>query len=128
MNCIQKFLSDIQLREYDIAPTKNIRVLIFPEDKPKVSKKPIDQIDYVPDFILEQLFDNINNLHKEIIPIVYTMFNTGLRISDVLGLKQDCLVKLNNKFWIDTDIEKTYVEGHRIPIDNELGVKRSYTM
>ena len=120
MNCIQKFLSDIQLREYDIAPTKNIRVLIFPEDKPKVSKKPIDQIDYVPDFILEQLFDNINNLHKEIIPIVYTMFNTGLRISDVLGLKQDCLVKLNNKFWIDTDIEKTYVEGHRIPIDNEL--------
>ena len=128
LNCIQKFLSDIQLREYDIAPTKNIRVLIFPEDKPKVSKKPIDQIDYVPDFILEQLFDNINNLHKEIIPIVYTMFNTGLRISDVLGLKQDCLVKLNNKFWIDTDIEKTYVEGHRIPIDNELGVKRSYTM
>ncbi|WP_294174986.1 tyrosine-type recombinase/integrase [uncultured Clostridium sp.] len=120
LNCIQKFLSDIKLREYDIAPTKNIRVLIFPEDKPKVSKKPIDQIDYVPDFILEQLFDNINNLHKEIIPIVYTMFNTGLRISDVLGLKQDCLVKLNNKFWIDTDIEKTYVEGHRIPIDNEL--------
>lgn len=120
LNYVQKFLSDIQIREYDIAPIKNVRVLIFPEDKPKVPKKSIDQIDYVPDFVLEQLFDNINNLHKEVIPIVYTMFKTGLRISDVLGLKQDCLVKLNNKIWVETDIEKTYVEGHRIPIDDEL--------
>ena len=120
LNTIQKFLSDIQIREYDIAPIKNVRVLILPEDKPKVPKKSIDQIDYVPEFILEQLFDNINNLHKEVVPVVYTMFKTGLRISDVLGLKQDCLVKLNNKFWIETDIEKTYVKGHRIPIDDEL--------
>ena len=120
LNTIQKFLSDIQIREYDIAPIKNVRNLILPEDKPKVPKKFIDQIDYVPEFILEQLFDNINNLHKEVVPVVYTMFKTGLRISDVLELKQDCLVKLNNKFWVETDIEKTYVEGHRIPIDDEL--------
>ncbi len=120
LEVIQKFLSDIQLREYDIAPIKNVRVLIFPEDKPKVPKKSNDQIDYVPDFVLEQLFDNINNLHKEVVPVVYIMFKTGLRISDALGLKQDCLVKLNNKFWIETDIKKTYVEGHRIPIDDEL--------
>lgn len=120
ISAIQKFLSDIQLREYDIAPIKNIRVLIFPEDKPKVDKKSNDQIDYVPDFVLEQLFNNINNLHKEVVPVVYTMFKTGLRISDVLELQQDCLVKLNNKYWITTDIEKVYVEGHRIPIDDEL--------
>lgn len=120
LGIIQKFLSDIQIRAYDIAPIKNIRVLIFPEDKPKVPKKSNDQIDYVPDFVLEQLFDNINNLHKEVIPVVYVMFKTGLRISDVLELKQDCLVKLNNKFWVETDIKKTYVEGHRIPIDDEL--------
>ena len=120
LGTVQKFLSDIQIREYDIAPTKNVRVLILQEDKPKVPKKSNDQIYYVPDFVLEQLFDNINNLHKEIIPVVYIMFKTGLRISDVLGLKQDCLVKLNNKFWIETDIEKVYVEGHRIPIDDEL--------
>lgn len=120
LTAIQKFLSDIQIREYQIAPIKNVRVLIFPEDKPKVPKKSNDQIDYVPDFVLEQLFDNINNLHKEVIPVVYTMFKTGLRISDVLCLKQDCLVKLNNKFWVETDIEKTYVKGHRIPIDDEL--------
>ena len=120
LRIIQKFLSDIQLREYDIAPAKNVRILIFPEDKPNIHKKSNDQIDYVSDFVLEQLFDNINNLHKEVVPIVYTMFKTGLRISDALGLKQDCLVKLNNKFWIETDIKKTYVECHRIPIDDEL--------
>lgn len=120
LKCIQKFLSDIQLREYDIAPIKNVKVLIFPEDKPKVPKKSVEQIDYIPDFVLEQLFDNINSLHKEVVPVVYTMFKTGLRISDVVGLKQDCLVKLNNKFWVETDIEKTYVQGHRIPIDDEL--------
>lgn len=120
LNYIQKFLYDIQIREYEIATIKNVRVLIFPEDKPKVPNKSIDKIDYIPDFILEQFFDNINNLHKEVVPVVYTMIKTGLRISDVLGLRQDCLVKLNNKFWIETDIEKTYVEGHRIPIDNDL--------
>lgn len=117
---IQKFLSDIQVREYSIAPIKNIKILIFPEDKPNLKKKPYDQIDYIPDFILDKLFKNINNLHKEIVPVMWIMYKTGLRISDVLGLNQDCLIKLNNKFWIETDIEKTYVEGHKIPIDDEL--------
>lgn len=120
LTIIQKFLSDIQIREYDIAPIKNVRVLIFPEDKPKVPKKSNDQIDYVPDFVLSQLFDNINNLHKEVIPIVYTMFKTGLRISDVLGLTYNSLVKLSSKYWVTTDIEKVYVKGHSIPIDDEL--------
>lgn len=118
--CIQKFLSDIQIREYEIAPIKNVRILIYREDKPTIKKKPYDQIDYVPDYVLQQLFNNINHLHKEIVPVVWVMYKTGLRISDVLCLKQDCLVKLNNKFWVETDIEKTYVEGHRIPIDDEL--------
>ena len=48
------------------------------------------------------------------------MLQTGLRISDVLELNQNCLVKLNNKYWIETDIEKTYIKGHRIPINDEI--------
>jgi integrase len=117
---INRFLYDIQLREYDIAPLEDIRKLIYPEDKPKKYKKDADQIDYIPDFVLNQIFNNINNLYKDNISIVWIMYKTGLRISDVLGLTQDCLIKLNNKFWIETDIEKTYVKGHRIPIDDEL--------
>jgi integrase len=37
-----------------------------------------------------------------------------------LGLTQDCLLRINGKYYIETDIEKTYVKGHRIPIDDEL--------
>ena len=54
--------------------------------------------------MLQQLFDNINNLYKDVVPVVYTMFKTGLRISDVLELTQDCLIKLNNKYWFVTHI------------------------
>ena len=120
LTCVNKFLSDIQMREYEIASVKNIKVLIFPEDKPTLIKKAFDQINYVPDYVLDQLFKNINNLNSDVVPVVWIMYKTGLRISDVLGLKQDCLVKLNNSYWIETDIEKTYVQGHRIPIDSEL--------
>jgi len=115
-----KFLADIQQYEYDIAPETHVRLLFFPEDKPKRKKKSVDQIDYIPDFVLEQLFTHINDLHKEVIPVVWVAFKTGLRISDVLGLTSDCLERLNGKYSIVTDIEKTYVKGHRIPIDEEL--------
>lgn len=52
--------------------------------------------------------------------MLWVAFKTGLRISDVLGLTQTCLLKLNGKYYIQTDIEKTDVEGHRIPIDDQL--------
>ncbi|MEY8741185.1 tyrosine-type recombinase/integrase [Bacillales bacterium AN1005] len=67
-----------------------------------------------------QLFKNIDHLHKEVQPIEWIEFKTGLRISDVLGLKKNCLVLLNGKYSIVTEIERTYVKGHRVPIDKEL--------
>jgi integrase len=115
-----KFLEDIQRYEYDMAPETHVRLLLFPEDKPKARKKPVDQIDYIPDSVLEQLFTHIDDLPKEIVPVVWIAFKTGLRISDILGLTSDCLERLNGKYSIITDIEKTYVIGHRIPIDEEL--------
>ncbi|MFF2177391.1 tyrosine-type recombinase/integrase [Lysinibacillus sp. NPDC058147] len=120
LSILQKFLEDIQRYEYELAPKTHVRLLIFPEDKPKSRKKSIDQIDYIPDFVLEQLFTHINDLHKDVPPVVWVAFKTGLRISDVLGLTTDCLVKLNDQYSIETDIEKTYVKGHRIPIDDKL--------
>lgn len=32
----------------------------------------------------------------------------------------DCLVRLKEKYYIQTDIQKVALEGHRIPIDDEL--------
>nr|WP_168455249.1 tyrosine-type recombinase/integrase [Bacillus cereus]QEF20126.1 tyrosine-type recombinase/integrase [Bacillus cereus] len=115
-----KCLEDIQRYEYDIAPETPVRLLLFPEDKPKLKKKSIDQIDYIPEFVLEQLFAHIDDLHKEVIPVVWVAFKTGLRISDVLGLTSNCLERINSNYSIVTDIEKTYVQGHRIPIDEDL--------
>ncbi|CGG58728.1 phage integrase family site specific recombinase [Streptococcus pneumoniae] len=117
---INKFLGDVQKYEYGIAPNIDVRLLIFPGDKPKVKKKPFGQIDYIPDFVLEQLFAHLKDLPEDIIPVVWVAFKTGLRISDVLELTTDCLVQLNGKYSIVTDIEKTQVQGHRIPIDEDL--------
>ncbi|WP_167383765.1 hypothetical protein [Paenibacillus kribbensis] len=103
---IRKFLEDIQRYEYDIAPMTHVRKLLFPEDMPKLRKKSIEQIDYIPEYVLEQLFTYLNELNKNYIPVVWVAFKTGLRISDVLGLTADCLVKLNGKYSIVTDIEK----------------------
>lgn len=120
LSTIQKFLEEIQRYEYDMAPETHVRLLIFPEDKPQLKKKSIDQIDYIPDYVLEQLFTHINDLHKDIQPVVWIAFKTGLRISDVLLLKSDCLVLLNGNYSIVTDVKKTFVEGHRMPIDEHL--------
>jgi len=120
LECTYTFLKDIQRYDYSIAPKKSTSILLYPEDYPNRGKKSDDDIDYIPDHVLEQLFENINDLHPDVQPIVWAAYKTGLRISDVLGLTQDCLVRLNGKYSIQTDIEKTYVKGHKIPIDEKL--------
>ena len=49
-------------------------ILIYPQDLPKHEKKNSSQIDYIPDFVLEQLFEHINDLHKDLIPVVWIAF------------------------------------------------------
>lgn len=44
LKIISKFLGDTQKYEYDIAPTTNVRLLIFPGDKPKVKKSPMGKL------------------------------------------------------------------------------------
>ena len=92
LSTIKVFLLDLQEKEYDIAPLESIRVLIRKDDRPRVPRYDTNKINYIPDCVLQQLFDNINNLGSDIVPIVYIMYRTGLRISDVLNLKQNCLI------------------------------------
>ncbi|AGK97136.1 tyrosine-type recombinase/integrase [Clostridium pasteurianum] len=120
LTMIKKFLLEIQMREYEIAPYKDIRKLLFLDDMPTLKNKHYDNIKYIPDIVLEQLFKYIECLSKDIQVIIWIMYKTGLRISDTLNLKQDCLIRINNKYWIETDVKKTYVIEHRIPIDDEL--------
>ena len=121
LSAINQFIRDLHFyNNSHMAPNLPVDLLIFPGDKPRKVKKSHKTIDYIPEFVLEQLFNNLDHLHKEVQPIVWIAFKTGLRISDVLGLKQNCLVLLNGKYSIVTDIEKTYVKGHMVPIDEEL--------
>lgn len=121
INIIDTFLSDIQIREFSLSPTKDIKRLIFPTDKPVIPRKSADSINYIPDIVLDQLFNNINKIKsKQIVSIIWIMYKTGLRVSDVLTLKTDCLLKLNDSFWLECNVKKTYVIDHRIPIDDEL--------
>ncbi len=120
LECTYMFLRDTQRFDYIIAPEKPTSKLLYSEDYPKINKKSDDDINYIPDYVLEQLFKNINDLHPDVQPVALVAFKTGLRISDVLGLTQDCLIRLNSNYSIRTDIEKTYVKGHKIPIDEQL--------
>lgn len=120
INSAEKFLSDIQMYEFEIAPKKNVRTLILPSDKPQKIQYNCEKIKYIPDNVLDQLISNINYLCNDLQLIVYIMLYTGLRISDTLCLKQDCLIQINDKYWIESDIQKTYVKNHRIPIDDKL--------
>ena len=120
LSTVETFLSDIQRYDYEIAPMTPIQKLIYRDDKPKQPKKSADKVDYIPDFVLDQLFEHINDLHPHVIPVVYVAFRSGLRICDVLTLNSDCLVRLKEKYYIQTDIKKIVFEGHRIPIDDDL--------
>ncbi|MEV5113041.1 tyrosine-type recombinase/integrase [Peribacillus frigoritolerans] len=120
LKCVYTFLKDSQRFDYSIAPEKSTSILLYSEDYPKLDQKSDDDIDYIPEHVLEQLFENINDLHSDVQPIVWVAFKSGMRISDVLELTQDCLIRLNSKYSIKTDIEKTYVKGHKIPIDEQL--------
>lgn len=119
VSLVKKYLQGLQEVYSDLAPEKDIRVLIFPEDKPKYKRRP-DKVNYIPDDVLEQLFDNLSYLHEDVQPIIWISFKTGLRLSDTLRLNFDCLVKLNGKYQIVTDISKTNVQDHSIPIDEDL--------
>ncbi|MGE7637643.1 tyrosine-type recombinase/integrase [Peribacillus frigoritolerans] len=119
VSLVKKYLQGLQEVYSDLAPEKDIRVLIFPEDKPKYKRRS-DKVNYIPDDVLEQLFDNLSYLHEDVQPIIWISFKTGLRLSDTLRLNHDCLVKLNGKYQIVTDISKTNVQDHSIPIDEDL--------
>lgn len=124
VSSIRFFLGDIQRYEKLewFAPDKSVSRLIYPEDIPARPKKAADNVDHIPDYILERMFDpkNFNDLHPEVQPVAWVALKTGLRISDCLELKQECLLRFNGTYSVKADIRKVKVKRHTIPIDEEL--------
>lgn len=101
---VQKFLMDIQVMEYPEATIKDVRKLIYKIDKPSVNyKSDYERIKYIPDEVLEQLIPHLRELPDRVKNAVWIMLKTGFRISDTLNLRQDCLFKIDGKYWIETD-------------------------
>lgn len=120
LHILNRFIEDLQLFEYRFVPKTPIRLLLYREDMPRLRKKSLSNIDYIPDFVLDQLFNHIDDVHEEITPVIWISFKTGLRISDVLGLTTECLQRENKNYSLLTDIQKTLVRGHRIPVDDQI--------
>lgn len=117
---LNKFIDDIQRYEWDEAPTKNVRLLIFPEDYPKVFSIS-DKIKYIPDHVWEQVLENLDEVNPSYVPILLLMEASGFRVSDVLGLKIDCLHKDNDeKWWLIGDQRKVKHKEHKVPISDEI--------
>lgn len=115
---IRTFLEDLQVLDYSNAPQKSISQIIHPDDFPKYQNSRV--VNCIPDNVLKQLFDNIQDLKPDVIPVIWISFKTGLRISDTLSLKEDCLIYIQDKPYIQTSISKTKINNHKIPIDAHL--------
>lgn len=120
LTVLRTILRDLQMLGFKEAPTENVYVLIRTEDTYAAHAFKAPEIKYVPDTVVEQLFANFDKLGENWQPIILTLFYTGIRVSDVLELRDNCLVTVNGHPMIETNIRKTKIEGHRIPIPDDF--------
>lgn len=73
--------------------------LIYPEDLPKLNES---LPKFIPNNVLKQLDENLNALPEPIICMVKVLRETGMRISELLELKLNCIRQdSQGGFWID---------------------------
>ncbi|AVQ97747.1 recombinase XerD [Oceanobacillus iheyensis] len=123
--CIQKvkiFISHLQRFEWSEAPVTSVSKLIFTEDMPNItrSRGNPNRIKYIPDEVWEQVISNINKLPSKYVPILIILEASGFRISDVLLLKTDCLLRKDDGYWLVGDQAKVKYKSHKVPISEEV--------
>ncbi|MCL6449506.1 MAG: tyrosine-type recombinase/integrase [Armatimonadetes bacterium] len=121
---LRSFFDYIQRAGYPEAPEKPHFSLLFKEDFPRLAKRSEEDIKFIPEGVLRQLEENLDQLTPpEYIPVVVLLRATGWRISDILNLRYDnCLDRTAQGWWLCGDILKTRVLNHRVPITDEAAV------
>ncbi|MBP1991193.1 tyrosine-type recombinase/integrase [Paenibacillus eucommiae] len=115
---LETFLTYIQRYEWEEAPLKGIRNLIYQEDRPIVKNKKIEEYEIITDFIWAQVIDNLDKMIPHYIPILLILESTGLNLNDVLTLDLDCLHETSEGFRVK--VTKRIVKNHSIPVSNDI--------
>lgn len=122
LTIVRKFLTDLKIFNWKDAPIEHIEALFLPNDNPRRTKsQSYDNPKYIPDYIWDQVVENIHLIGDRYIPIILIMEGTGFRGTDVLGLKINCLEKDNKgDYWLVGDQRKVNYKDHKVPISVEL--------
>ncbi|MDQ0193840.1 abortive infection family protein [Paenibacillus wynnii] len=117
ISTLENFLFFIQRYEWNEAPQKPIRNLIYQEDRPRIKPKDIDDYKYLSDYVWNQVIEKIDTLNSNYRLIILLMEATGFKANEVLTLRLDAVAKKNDGYWIKKD--KKGKTPHFVPIDND---------
>ena len=122
LTTIRSFLEYIQRAGYSEAPKISVACLIFQEDIPRMPRKSEEEIKYIPEEVIRQFDEHIEEIKPErYVPVVIVMRASGWRISDVLSLRYDkCLEHTSKGWYLKGDISKVALREHRIPITEDV--------
>lgn len=122
LTIIRKLLVDLKVLEWKEAPTQHIESLFLTIDNPRLTiNQSYDNPKYIPDYIWDQVVENIHLIVDRYVPIILIMEGTGFRGTDVLGLKINCLERDNKgDYWLVGDQRKVNYKDHKVPITEDL--------
>lgn len=121
---LDTFLKYIQRAQYPEAAELPSFLLLFKEDLPRLPQRTENDIKYIPDGVLQQLEEHIEQVSPaEYIPVVILLRASGWRISDILNLRYDkCLDRTSQGWYLCGDINKTQVLNHRVPVTDQVAL------
>ncbi|MEO0828120.1 MAG: tyrosine-type recombinase/integrase [Cyanobacteria bacterium J06635_15] len=89
----------------------------FTEDFPK---RPQSKPRYIPEYVMQQLNENIDGLPEPLIRMVLVLQECGMRISELLHLKKDCLLQDKAGDWFLRYYQFKMKKEITIPVSREV--------
>lgn len=130
LSVVRKFLTDIKILDWEESSDQHIESLFLPNDNPHRTKSlSFDNPKYIPDYIWDQVVENIHLIGDRYVPIILIMEGSGFRGSDAYAKIHDqtlkeAYFKAKNKGGVKFDIEgalvKTDIDEQAIENDLEL--------
>lgn len=94
-----------------------IRYLIRKEDYPK---RPKALPRYIPEFVMQQLMSHVDDLPEPVMRMTLVIIECGMRISELLYLKRDCLLQDKAGDWFLRYYQFKMKKEITIPVSREI--------